>query len=122
MTWDPSGLEIYDVLPDRPVPSQEPNISLTVNGTGFSQQMFGLFVLSGQAPVRNNLIPCNDIKVVHGNDQLTLRICPVKKALGSYDLIMWCAPPASVTDPNGNEAKGIPTNDVFVLKNAITVA
>ena len=123
MAWDPASLSLRSVKTDTPVDNQQLNVALTIGGQGFDteESMRAVFVRSGCAPTRENIIPINDLKLVSGDHTVTGAICPKHKAAGTYDLLWWLTPPPSVSDGNGQSAY-VPVSDVTVLSRAIEIS
>jgi hypothetical protein len=123
MTWDPAHLRLDSIKEHDPITTTQHDVRLTVIGAGFDtpDRMFATFVLSGQPPARQALIPCNEIEPLEQDYTVGMRICPYNKSPGQYDLVFWLAPPEYVSDQQDKRVNDVPVNDVAVLKNAITV-
>jgi hypothetical protein len=123
MVWDPASLSLKNVTCESPIDNQQLNVPLTIGGEGFDTEdsMNAIFVRSGCAPTRENVIPLNDLKLVGGDHTVSAAICPRNKAPGSYDLLWWLTPPPSVTAGDGKSLY-VPVNDVTVLARAIEIS
>ncbi len=123
MGWDPAALSLRNVTSEVPIDNQQLRVSLMFGGQGFDTEdgMRAVFVRSGHAPTRENIIPVNELKVVRGDHTVTGAICPKNKAPGSYDLLWWLTPPPSVGAGAGASLQ-VPVNDVTVLTRAIEVS
>jgi hypothetical protein len=123
MTWDPASLSLRKVTAETTIDNQQLNVALTIGGQGFDTEdsMRAIFVRSGCAPTRENVIPVNDLKLVSGDHTVTGAICTKHKTPGAYDLLWWLTPPPSVSNPGNGESLYVPVNDVTVLPKAIEI-
>jgi hypothetical protein len=123
MGWDPASLSLRNVTSELPIDNQQLQVALMFGGQGFDTEdsMRAVFVRSGHSPTRENIIPVNDLKLIRGDHTVAGVICPKNKAPGSYDLLWWLTPPASVNAADGTSLQ-VPVNDVTVLSQAIEIA
>ena len=122
--WDPSGLGLTTVTPAAVSSSKDRDVTLTVNGAGFvpAVDMRACFVNLDNPFEKRGIIPCNDLTLV-GPGVATVRICPLNKRPGDYQLVWWLLPPPNVVDPTTHAVvPNVPVNDVQVLSYALTVA
>jgi hypothetical protein len=121
--WDPANLALTNVTPAA-VSSKDQDVTLTVSGVAFAPPatMRACFVNLDNPFDKRGIIPCNDIATLDENTA-TVRICPLNKRPGNYQLVWWLLPPPSVTEPtSGTEVGNVPVNDVQVLAYALMVA